>query len=111
MTQYVHFAPRGPLAACGSSVSDVICYPTLYLVTCSICLRAVTSDLRRLSAVERSVRAACDHDVECEEEGEGDCCYRMWRIVALLVGSATNVTDEDRELFDAAIAGTAPLTA
>lgn len=103
MSQYVHFVRRGVIAECGVSASDEICYPTLRHVSCTLCIRAATDALRQLTALERAVQYACDHDIDCEEEGEGECCYRKWRTVHLLVGATQHVSDEDRALLDAAL--------
>lgn len=47
----------------------------------------------------RAVHEAHLHDRECEEEGEGACCYGAWRAVLLLVNDAQCVTPEDEALL------------
>lgn len=61
------------------------------------------ADMRKLTALERAVRAAAEHDEECGKDGTGGCCYRAWRPVALLVGVASVDTAEDRALLAAAL--------
>ena len=64
---------------------------------------ALRAGVHRLRVLERAVEAAHDHDRECEEEGEGDCCYRAWRLVTILVGRQQVLTPEDAEMLDAAL--------
>ena len=62
---------------------------------------ALVAEVERLRAVETAVKQACTHDAHCEEEGEGECCFRAWRAVVLAAGCARPVTHEDVELLAA----------
>lgn len=44
-----------------------------------------------------AIRDAARHDRDCEEEGEGACCYWPWRKVMILAGEANNVTADELE--------------
>lgn len=52
-----------------------------------------------LRRVRDAVKDACRHDRECEQEGEGECCYLAWRAVAVLAGEAKNLTESERALL------------
>lgn len=58
-----------------------------------------------LRTLQDAVARACEHDRECEEEGEGACCFRAWRTVVLLAHAAPCLTDEDEELVREARGG------
>lgn len=60
------------------------------------------ADNRELRILEREVIAAGEHDETCGKNGSGDCCFRAWRTVALLVDAAQVETAEDEALLRAA---------
>lgn len=58
-------------------------------------------NINRLNRLTAAVKAAAVHDRDCDEEGEGACCFRAWRRVILLAGAAPAITQEDVELMEA----------
>jgi hypothetical protein len=56
-------------------------------------------EIARLRRLETAVKKACAHDRDCEHEGEGECCYLLWRAVAVLSDEARNLTEPERALL------------
>ena len=61
-------------------------------------LRATRARLAAAERIVSAVREASQHDVDCEEEGEGRCCYEAWRRVTVLAGCAVNITADDERI-------------
>lgn len=70
-----------------------------FIATCSRAVPALLARLEAAEAVCEAIRAAAQHDRDCEEEGEGSCCYDTWRLVHLLAGATLEPDEHDGQLL------------